>query len=80
MPGRPGAAVPRASGQGGDTAMELLTFAEVRRLLKVSRSTLYRLIKSGRLPVVYVAPRTPRIRMEDVEALLKPSAGGREEA
>lgn len=57
--------------------MELLTFAEIRELLKISRSTLYRLIRSGRLPVVYVAPRTPRIRKEDVEALLRPSGTGR---
>lgn len=51
--------------------MEILTFAEVRRLLKISQSTLNRLVKSGRLPVVYLGPRTPRVRKEDLEALLR---------
>ncbi|MDI6894837.1 MAG: helix-turn-helix domain-containing protein [Bacillota bacterium] len=55
---------------------ELLTFREAQKLLKVSRSTMYRLIRSGLLPVARLGPRSPRFRKEDLEAMLRASMEG----
>ena len=46
---------------------ELITYAEAAKRLAVSRSTLMRMIRAGRLVPVYVSARTPRLKVEDVE-------------
>jgi predicted DNA-binding transcriptional regulator AlpA len=47
----------------------LLTAAEVLQILAISRKTLWRLVRSGQLPVVYL-DRRPRYLAEDVAALI----------
>lgn len=48
---------------------KLLTPTEARQLLRISKSTLYRLIQSSRLPAVRVGS-TYRIRMSELEEYL----------
>lgn len=49
----------------------LLTYEQVAvQLGDVSLSTVQRLVTDRRLPVVHVTPRTPRVRVEDLEAFL----------
>lgn len=50
---------------------ELLTPAKVMEILHISRSTLWKLIKAGRLPRVLLGTRTMRFRREAVEALMR---------
>ena len=47
----------------------LLTIKEAAAALRVSESTIYRLMKTGALPTVKVGGST-RIKQEDVESLL----------
>ena len=49
---------------------KLLTPIEVQQLLHISRSTLYRLIQKGQLPVIRVGG-TYRIRMSELNAYLE---------
>lgn len=51
---------------------ELLTIAEAARLLKVSRVTLHRWLKHGRLTAYHVGPRAVRIRRSDLGAIMTP--------
>lgn len=53
---------------------ELLTLREVMARLKVSRSTVWRWIKEGRLHPVKLGPRSNRFRVAEVEALCTPAA------
>ena len=53
---------------------ELLTENEVQGYLKVSRSTLYRWEREGKLKV-YRVGRQRRYRCEDIDALIVPSPG-----
>lgn len=61
----------------------LLTIREVAQALGVSRMTVYRLIRAGRLKRVYPTPRSARITRESLEAFLrsleeaKPEGAGR---
>lgn len=61
----------------------LLTIKEVAQALGVSRMTVYRLIRAGRLRRVYPTPRSARITRESLEAFLrsleeaKPEGAGR---
>ncbi|ULR39670.1 AlpA family transcriptional regulator [Thermus sp. NEB1569] len=61
----------------------LLTIKEVAQALGVSRMTVYRLIRAGRLKRVYPTPRSARITRESLEAFLrsleeaKPEGAGR---
>lgn len=48
----------------------LITIEEASRLLSVSRSTIYRMIKAGTLPIVRPLPDAPRIARADVELLI----------
>jgi excisionase family DNA binding protein len=50
---------------------ELLTYKEVWECLRISRMNLLRLIAAGKLPVVYVSERRPRIRRADLVAYLE---------
>lgn len=50
-----------------------LTSLEAQNYLKVSKATLYNLMKDGRLPFFYIAgTRQRRIRQTDLELLLQP--------
>lgn len=49
----------------------LLTIKEVAQALGVSRMTVYRLIRAGRLKRVYPTPRSARITRESLEAFLR---------
>ncbi len=53
----------------------LLTMGEASRLLNVSRATLWRCIKAGRLERVELFPNSFRLRKADVERLVE---GGKE--
>lgn len=50
--------------------LDLLTVAEVARRLRVHRSTVWKLVKSNRLPAVRVTPRITRIPRGAVEAFV----------
>ena len=58
-----------ASQQGQPTEHELLTVNEVADLLRVSKMTVYRLIKSNELGSVRVG-KSYRIRREDIDRFL----------
>jgi excisionase family DNA binding protein len=49
---------------------DLLTLDEICQELKIHPTTLQRLRRSGELPAVYIAPRSPRIRRSDLAAFL----------
>jgi excisionase family DNA binding protein len=50
-----------------------LTAPEAQDYLKVSKTTLYNLMKDGRLPFFYIAgTRQRRVRRHDLDALLQP--------
>jgi len=49
---------------------EFLTIAEVSNLLRVSRVTLHRWLKQGRLQAYHVGPRAVRIRREDLDTVV----------
>lgn len=49
---------------------KLLTINEVTAILKVSKLTIYRYIKAGRLPA-YKVGRDYRVKQEDFDKLLK---------
>ncbi len=51
---------------------DLLTVAEAARLLKVSRITLHRWLKHGRLPAYHVGPKAVRIRRGDLATVMTP--------
>ncbi|MBI2761847.1 MAG: helix-turn-helix domain-containing protein [Chloroflexi bacterium] len=55
---------------------DLLTIAEATHLLKVSRVTLHRWLRDGRLPAYQVGPRAVRIRRADLQAMMRPAHGG----
>jgi excisionase family DNA binding protein len=54
---------------------DLLTIAEATRLLRVSRVTLHRWLRDGRLPAYHVGPKAVRIRRADLAAVLRPTHG-----
>ena len=47
---------------------DLLTLDDVARLLTVSRRSVERLVRTGRLRVVYPVPRRPRVEARELEA------------
>jgi predicted DNA-binding transcriptional regulator AlpA len=51
-------------------APQLIGRAQTQQLFGVSRATLWRIVKSGALPAVYVDGR-PRFLMSDIEALIR---------
>jgi len=50
---------------------ELLTAKEVMGYLRISKSTLYRLIRDGRLKRIRIGRRAVRYRRQDVLALVE---------
>lgn len=53
--------------------VEWLTPVEAQNYLKVSKATLYNLMKDGRLPFFYIAgTHQRRVRQNDLAALLQP--------
>ena len=48
----------------------LLTIEEVMKFMKISRSTVDRLMKTGILPYVKLSPRLIRFRKRDIEELI----------
>jgi excisionase family DNA binding protein len=60
--------------------LRLLTTREAARRLRVSEATVYRYVRSGRVPAVRLAEFGPwRIPAADLEALLRPSRAAAEE-
>jgi excisionase family DNA binding protein len=57
----------------------LLTVAEVCETLRIGRSTLYRLISEGKIPVVHVG-RAVRIRTDAVMEMIEELSADRGEA
>lgn len=57
----------------------LLGMSAAAKLLGVSRATLWRMIRAGRLSKVEVLPGSFRLRRHDVEAIAAPSRTGQEE-
>ena len=56
--------------QRGNTSDEWFTLAELADWLKISRTTVYRLIRERRI-LAYRVGRSPRIRRRDVERWLE---------
>ena len=52
---------------------KLLTVKEVCELLSVSKTTVYKLIKEGKLHPIKLTPKATRFSMEDIEALIQES-------
>lgn len=50
--------------------MELMTIKAAASYLAVSRTSIYHLIDRGDLPVVRPLPDSPRIKREDLDALI----------
>ena len=55
---------------GGARTNELLTIDDLRRVLQVSRGTVYKIVNSGELRAVRVGERL-RFRADDVERYLE---------
>lgn len=49
---------------------ELLTIGEVAFRLRCSKRQVHRYIAEGRLRVIYIAPRSPRVKASEVEAFI----------
>ncbi len=54
-----------------DRPLKFLTYQQVADLLLVGRRTVAGWVASGRLPVVWVGPRCPRILESDLIVFLK---------
>ena len=52
---------------------DVMTTQEVMDYLRISRSTLYRMVREARLPVYRIGARAVRYRRQDVEKLLQRS-------
>lgn len=62
------------------TSDQLLRLSEVAAQLQVSRSTVGRIVKEGRLRTVRVSPRSVRVRPQDLEAFIRESLEERRRA
>ncbi|MCC7365020.1 MAG: helix-turn-helix domain-containing protein [Dehalococcoidia bacterium] len=58
-----------------NTSSTYVTVREAAEILKVSRCTLYNLIRAGRIPVIVLGPRTRRISIEHLDDELRRQAG-----
>jgi len=54
---------------------ELLTVEEAAEWLTISKPTLWRLIRSGEIPVVKIARRTIRLKLTDLENYIEKHSG-----
>ena len=68
------AAVFTGEGATEPTDRRLLTIAQTARALNVSRATIWRLLRDGRLPTVELRPGSRRIPSEAITALVKGGA------
>ena len=50
--------------------MELLTITAAAAYVSLSRTSIYKLIERGDLPVVRLLPDAPRIKRSDLDALI----------
>lgn len=58
----------------------LITFSEGAKLLGISLRQFRRVVDSGRVAVVRITERTPRVRMSDLDALVAASVNKRSAA
>lgn len=56
-------------GREDDVELEILTVSEVARLLRVPKSTIYKLVRAGRLPGQKIGKHWRFVR-EDIRALM----------
>jgi len=56
---------------------ELMTIKEAMQLLRVSRSSIYRLVSSGHLTPIKLGPFILRFQRTEVEGLARRGIGGR---
>lgn len=56
-----------------NNSAKLLTFGEAAKLLSISLRQFRRLVDGGKLPVVRISDRAPRIRPGDLEKLISSS-------
>jgi excisionase family DNA binding protein len=57
---------------------QLLTSYEVMEILKISKSSLRRMLDRGDLPIVHLLQRQIRFRLEDVEKLIERGRGNKQ--
>ena len=57
---------------------QLCTIKEVCAILRVSRPTVYAMIRAGRIQRVYIGKASPRITRESLESLKQPGAAPNE--
>ncbi len=60
---------PQGYGGGTTSSERLLTVDDLRSRLRISRTGVYRLIRSNALSPIYLDDR-PRFRVEDIERLI----------
>jgi excisionase family DNA binding protein len=65
--------------EGGDNAPAFIRMFEAAKLLGVSRSTLWRMVKAGRLDRVEIRPGSFRLRRAQLTALAGELKGGAHE-
>jgi excisionase family DNA binding protein len=63
-----------------DRPLKFLTYQQVADLLLVGRRTVAAWVASGRLPVVWVGPRCPRVLESDLGAFINERRGTRGKA
>jgi|GEM_PF-4933425 len=56
---------------------QLFTIKEVCAILRVSRPTVYGMIRAGRIQRVYIGKASPRITRESLESLKQPATNQR---
>jgi len=56
---------------------QLFTIKEVCAILRVSRPTVYGMIRAGRIQRVYIGKASPRIIRESLESLKQPATNQR---
>jgi len=57
---------------------QLFTIKEECAILRVSRPTVYEMIRAGRIQRVYIGEASPRITRESLESLKQPGAAPKE--
>ena len=65
--------------EGLQVEKKLLTPKKVCEILSISKTTLYKLIKEGKLTPIKLTPKATRFSMEDIEALIRESRKERPE-
>jgi len=65
--------------EGLQVEKKLLTPKEVCEILSISKTTLYKLVKEGKLTPIKLTKKATRFSMEDIEALIRESRKERSE-